>query len=197
MDGVEIAALCAPYNPRALSPRPHNVPRILGIDPGSQRTGIGIIDLDAAGRARHVHHATLHLTGNESFALRLKQIFDELGALIDAHRPDEVAIEKVFAQRNNAESVLKLGQARGAAICAVVARGLSVQEYGPKEIKQAVTGSGGADKVQVQHMVALLLALAERPQADAADALAIAITHAHTRGTAARLGLPRTSWRRR
>jgi crossover junction endodeoxyribonuclease RuvC len=174
------------------------VPRILGIDPGSQRTGIGIIDLDAAGRARHVHHATLHLTDNATFALRLKQIFDELGALIDAHRPDEVAIEKVFAQRNNAESVLKLGQARGAAICAVVARGLAVQEYGPKEIKQAVTGAGGADKVQVQHMVALLLSLADKPQPDAADALAIAITHAHTRASVARLGLPRTtSWRRR
>jgi crossover junction endodeoxyribonuclease RuvC len=173
------------------------MPRILGIDPGSQRTGIGIIDLDAGGRARHVHHATLHLTDSETFALRLKRIFDGVGELIEAHRPQEVAIEKVFAQRNNAESVLKLGQARGAAICAVVARGLPVQEYGPKEIKQAVTGAGGADKVQVQHMVALLLSLVEKPQADAADALAIAITHAHTRASVARLGLPRTSWRRR
>jgi crossover junction endodeoxyribonuclease RuvC len=171
--------------------------RILGIDPGSQRTGVGIIDLDAAGRARHVHHATLHLTDNQTFALRLKQVFDQLGELLDAFKPQEVALEKVFAARNNAESVLKLGQARGAAICAVVSRGLGVQEYGPKEIKLAVTGSGSADKVQVQQMIALLLTLPAKPQADAADALAIAITHAHTRASVARLGITRGSWRRR
>jgi crossover junction endodeoxyribonuclease RuvC len=173
------------------------VTRILGIDPGSQRTGVGIIDVDALGQARHVHHATLHLTENESFALRLKQIFDQLGQLLDTFNPAEVAIERVFAARNNAESVLKLGQARGAAICAVVARSLAVHEYAAKEVKLAVTGSGGADKVQIQHMVGILLKLADKPQADAADALAIAITHAHTRASTQRLGIARSSWRRR
>lgn len=173
------------------------LPRIFGIDPGSQRTGIGIIDLDPAGRAHHVYHSTLHLTDQDTFAKRLKCIFDGLGALIDQYRPEEIAIEKVFAQRNNAESVLKLGQARGAAICAVVARGLPVQEYAPKEIKLAVTGSGAAEKSQVAQMVALLLALNDRPQIDAADALAIAITHAHSRAAVARLGSIRTSRRRR
>lgn len=171
--------------------------RILGIDPGSQRTGVGIIDASEAGDAKHVHHGTLHLTENETFALRLKQIFDQLGALIDEFQPQEVAIERVFAARNNADSVLKLGQARGAAICAVVSRTLAVHEYAAKEVKLAVVGSGGADKLQVQHMVALLLKLSVKPQIDAADALAIALTHAHTRASIARIGIPRTAWRRR
>lgn len=171
--------------------------RILGIDPGSQRTGLGVIESDALGRPSHLHHHTLHLTGNGNFALRLKQIFDGVGALIDAWRPHEVAIERVFAARNNADSVLKLGQARGAAICAVVARGLVPHEYAAKEVKQAMVGTGGADKVQVQHMVGMLLGLGGRVQADAADALAIAITHAHTRATTARIGIARAHWRRR
>ena len=93
--------------------------RILGIDPGSQRTGIGVIDADAAGRHSHVYHAALHLLDNETFPLRLKQIFDDICALIDEHHPQEVAIERVFMARNP-DSALKLGQARGAAICAAV-----------------------------------------------------------------------------
>src|SRR5215470_11659074 len=92
--------------------------RILGIDPGSQRTGVGIIDADPAGAVRHVFHGALQLLDNETFPLRLKQIFDEVCALIAEHRPSEVAIERVFMARN-ADSALKLGQARGAAICAV------------------------------------------------------------------------------
>jgi crossover junction endodeoxyribonuclease RuvC len=171
--------------------------RILGIDPGSQRTGVGLIEADPLGHAVHVHHQTLHLTDNESFALRLKQIFDDLGALLDEWRPHEVAIERVFAARNNADSVLKLGQARGAAICAVVSRGLAIHEYAAKEVKQAVVGTGGADKAQIQHMVGVLLRQPGKLQADAADALAIALTHAHTRATTARIGIPRIAWRRR
>lgn len=170
--------------------------RILGIDPGSQRTGVGIIDADAAGRARHVFHAALTLTDAESFALRLKRIFDEIVAIIDEHRPDEVSIERVFMAKN-ADSALKLGQARGAAICAVVYKGLAVHEYAPKEVKQAVVGGGGAEKAQIQHMVGVLLQLPGKLQADAADALAIALTHAHTRSTMQRIGIPRTAWRRR
>lgn len=170
--------------------------RILGIDPGSQRTGIGIIEVDAAGAARHIFHGAIKLTDNESFALRLKQIFEDIGAIIEAHQPTEVAIERVFMAKN-ADSALKLGQARGAAICAVVSRDLSVAEYAPKEIKQAVVGGGGADKTQIQHMVGVLLQLPGKLQADAADALAIALTHAHTRATMQRIGIPRTAWRRR
>ncbi len=171
--------------------------RIMGIDPGSQRTGVGIVDVDAAGRSVHVHHHTLVLLDNESFALRLKQIFDDLGALIEQWRPHEVAIERVFAARNNADSVLKLGQARGAAICAVVQHGHGIHEYAAKEVKQAVVGRGAAEKAQIQHMVGVLLGLPGRIQADAADALAIALTHAHTRSTLGRAGVARSSWRRR
>jgi len=170
--------------------------RILGIDPGSQRTGIGIIDADGAGASRHVFHAALHLLDNATFPLRLKQIFDEVCALIAEHRPNEVAIEKVFMARNP-DSALKLGQARGAAICAVVHSGLPVTEYAPKEIKQAVVGGGAADKAQIQHMVGVLLNIPNKLQADAADALAVALTHAHTRASVLRIGIPRSAWRRR
>ncbi len=179
----------------ALSPGAR-MTRILGIDPGSQRTGIGVIDVAADGRSRHVFHTALSLLGNDTFHLRLKQIFDEVSAIIDAHAPTEVAIERVFMARNP-DSALKLGQARGAAICAVVCRGLALSEYAPKEIKQAVVGGGAADKSQVQHMVGVLLGVPGRLQADAADALAIALTHAHTRSSIERLGIPRTAWRRR
>jgi crossover junction endodeoxyribonuclease RuvC len=170
--------------------------RILGIDPGSQRTGVGIIDCDGSGKSSHVFHTALHLLDNENFSQRLKQIFVELAAIVDEHKPDEVAIERVFMAKN-ADSALKLGQARGAAICAVVSRGLDVTEYAAKEVKQAVVGTGSGDKTQVQHMVGILLNLPGKLQADAADALAVALAHAHTRTSLARIGIPRTAWRRR
>ena len=171
--------------------------RILGIDPGSQRTGIGIIDVEAGGRARHVHHQPLLLLGEEDFPMRLRQLLDGLSGLIDEYRPDEVAIERVFVGRS-ADSALKLGQARGAAISAVVLRDLPVSEYAAREVKLAVVGTGGADKAQIQHMVMAMLGLAGRVQADAADALAIALTHAHVRATAQRLGVDaRLAWSRK
>jgi crossover junction endodeoxyribonuclease RuvC len=170
--------------------------RILGIDPGSQRTGIGIIDALPDGRCVHVFHTALYLLDNETFHLRLKQIYDEVGEIVETHRPTEVAIERVFMARNP-DSALKLGQARGAAIVAVVGKGLALAEYAPKEVKQAVVGSGSGDKTQVQHMVGILLSLPGKLQADSADALAIALTHAHTRASLTRLGIPRTAWRRR
>ena len=175
-----------PASPASLSPSP-GVTRIMGIDPGSQRTGIGIIDIDAQGRTQHVFHAALILLDKESFALRLKQIFDEIGAIIVEHAPDEVAIERVFMARNP-ESALKLGQARGAAICAVANQGLSIAEYSAREIKQCVVGGGAAEKRQVQHMVGILLHITQKLQADAADALAVALAHAHTRASALRIG---------
>ncbi len=171
--------------------------RILGIDPGSQRTGVGIIDVDAAGRSTHVFHAPLLLLGEGDFAQRLKRLLQGLAEVIEAHRPDEVAIERVFLARN-ADSALKLGHARGAAICAVVLRDLPVHEYAAKEIKLAVVGTGSADKQQIQHMVGLMLGLQGKLQADAADALAVAITHAHVRASANRIGIDvRQAWSRK
>lgn len=171
--------------------------RILGIDPGSQRTGIGIIDVDGAGRVSHVHHAPLVLLGAEDFPQRLRVLLDGLTAVIATWQPDEVAIEKVFMARNP-DSALKLGQARGAAISAVVLRDLPVHEYAAKEVKLAVVGRGSAEKTQIQHMVGIMLNLHGKLQADAADALAVAITHAHVRATANRLGVSsQLAWSRK
>ncbi|MGH8233545.1 MAG: crossover junction endodeoxyribonuclease RuvC [Rhodanobacteraceae bacterium] len=170
--------------------------RILGIDPGSQRTGVGIIEADAAGKLRCVFRTTLVVAGEETFPLRLKRIYDELGDIIDQQMPHEAAIERVFMAKN-ADSALKLGQARGAAICAVVGHGLSVSEYAPNAVKQAVVGRGHAGKEQVQHMVGILLNVHEPIQADAADALALAITHAHLRASEARTGIAAAAWGRR
>ena len=171
--------------------------RILGIDPGSQRTGVGVIDVAADGRMVHIHHAPLSLMKAEDFPQRLRLLLDGLWALIEEHQPQEVAIEQVFLS-NNAMSALKLGQARGAAIAACVARDLRVAEYAAKEVKLALVGKGGADKAQVQHMVGVMLNLKDKLQADAADALAVAITHAHVRASAARLGVGvRQAWGRK
>jgi crossover junction endodeoxyribonuclease RuvC len=178
------------------------VTRILGIDPGSQRTGVGIIDVDGGGNTTHVFHAPLNLMVADpalrgNFPQRLKLLLDGLSEIIDAHRPDEVAIEQVFMARNP-DSALKLGQARGAALCAVVMRDLPVHEYAAKEVKLALVGKGGADKMQVQHMVGVMLNLKGKLQADAADALAVAITHAHVRASARRMGVNvREAWSRK
>lgn len=161
--------------------------RILGIDPGSVRTGIGIVDAGAGGHCVHVHHEALQVANAGDFSLRLKAIWLRLGVLIDRFAPQQVAIERVFVARNP-DSALKLGQARGAAICAVVTHDLPVHEYSPMQIKNAVVGRGAADKRQVQHMVGVLLNLREKLQADAADALAVAITHAHAHAFANRSG---------
>jgi crossover junction endodeoxyribonuclease RuvC len=175
---------------------PGAVVRIIGIDPGSQRTGVGIIDVDEAGRSRHVFDTALQLLANEDFPARLKQIFEEVSAIIADYAPQEAAVERVFMARNP-DSALKLGQARGAAICAIVSRGLRISEYAAREVKLSIVGTGAGDKRQVQHMVGVLLNLGGPLQADAADALAIALTHAHTRASVQRIGVPRVAWRRR
>lgn len=170
--------------------------RIIGIDPGSQRTGVGIIDVAADGRVTPVWHGPLVLLGADDFPQRLKTLAVGLRDLVAEYRPEEVAIEKVFMGKN-ADSALKLGQARGAAITTLVLHDLPVAEYAPTEIKLAVVGRGGAEKTQVQHMVGLMLGLTGKLQADAADALAVAITHAHVRATAQRLGVnTRQVWRK-
>lgn len=158
--------------------------RILGVDPGSRITGYGIIDSDGY-HARYVTSGCIRANA-DNWSQRLRIIFDGIQELLIQYTPDEVAIEKVFIHRN-ADSALKLGQARGAAICAVVNRSIAIDEYTPTEIKQSVVGKGNAGKEQVQHMVQVLLALSASPQADAADALAIALCHANTRNTVSRM----------
>ncbi len=152
--------------------------RILGIDPGSQNTGYGIVDWHG-GEARYVASGAIRTQGAE-FPPRLRQIFDGVQALMREYAPDEVAIERVFMHRN-ADSALKLGQARGAAICAAYSASPVVFEYAPREVKLAVVGQGGALKEQVQLMVKTLLRLQGELGPDAADAIGLALCHAYSR----------------
>ncbi|WP_455203581.1 crossover junction endodeoxyribonuclease RuvC [Kaarinaea lacus] len=158
--------------------------RILGIDPGSRITGYGIIDNEGS-RTRYVTSGCIRVS-DDTIGLKLKTIFEEVTQLVAQYQPDELAIERVFMHRN-ADSALKLGQARGAAICAVTAQSMPVSEYTATQIKQSVVGKGNAAKEQVQHMIKVLLNLQISPQADAADALAAALCHAHTRNTLAHM----------
>ena len=151
--------------------------RILGIDPGSLFTGYGVVDYDGQ-RLGHVASGCIRVAGSD-FSVRLREIFRGVGAVLAEFTPEELAVEKAFVHKN-ADSALKLGQARAAAICATLESDLPLHEYTPREVKLALTGKGGADKQQVQHMVKILLGLQGRMQADSADALAVAICHAHS-----------------
>ncbi len=159
--------------------------RILGIDPGSQNTGYGIVDWQG-GEARYVASGAIRTRGAE-FPPRLRQIFEGVQALVREYTPDEVAIERVFMHRN-ADSALKLGQARGAAICAAYSASPVVFEYAPREVKLAVVGQGGALKEQVQLMVKTLLRLQGELGPDAADAIGLALCHAYSREVRAAVG---------
>jgi crossover junction endodeoxyribonuclease RuvC len=170
-----LAALALPQRAAAL---PAQV-RILGLDPGSQRTGYAIVETQAGGRIAYIVSGAIRTRG-ESVAERLQEIFIGVESLTSEFRPDEVAIERVFMHRN-ADSALKLGQARGAALSATFAVRPRVFEYAPREVKLAVVGTGGAQKEQVQLMVKRLLNIAGPLAEDAADALAIAMCHAHSR----------------
>lgn len=167
---------------------------ILGVDPGSRTTGIGVVASDGV-RSTLIANEGI-ATGNGDFPDRLRVIFTRMVALIREFKPDEAAIERVFLARN-ADSALKLGQARGAAICALVSEGLMVHEYTAKQVKQAVVGKGAAEKSQVQHMIGVLLGAPGPFQADAADALAVAICHAHSSRLNAIVGASKlpSSWR--
>ena len=158
--------------------------RILGIDPGSRVTGYGIIDQDGQ-HMTYVASGCIRAKG-EALSERLGIIFAGVNAIIHEFLPEEMAIEQVFMNKN-ADSALKLGQARGAAICASVHSKLPVDEYAAREIKQAVVGKGGATKEQVQHMVCVLLSLSKKPQSDAADALGVAVCHGHHSQTRRRM----------
>lgn len=151
--------------------------RVLGIDPGSRILGYGVIDVSGS-RLVYVTCGTIRTTVKYPLAWRLNEIFDGLNEVIQIHRPEVAAVEDVFMS-SNARSALKLGQARGAAIVAAMQNGLKVYDYPPRQVKQAVAGYGQAEKVQVQHMVKVLLKLQGSPSADAADALAVAICHAN------------------
>ena len=154
--------------------------RIVGIDPGSNATGYGVVAREGGG-VRHVAHGTLRPPRGATLSLRLSQIQRGLHEAIEAHRPDLAVVERVFVS-HNPRAALVLGQARGAALAALGAHGLPVQEVAPREIKLAVTGSGAAGKRQVQEMVSRLLGLQSTPASDAADALAAAICQAHQGG---------------
>ncbi|MEM9209360.1 MAG: crossover junction endodeoxyribonuclease RuvC [Pseudomonadota bacterium] len=159
--------------------------RILGIDPGSRLTGFGVVEL-VSDKARFIASGSVRTSDGE-FPDRLRQIFDAVASLVVEYEPHELAIESVFVHKN-AGSALKLGHARAAALCATFSGNLSVHEYAPREIKQAVTGTGNASKEQVQHMVVALLGLDGTPSADAADALAAALCHGHRRQIDSRVG---------
>ena len=166
----------APVRPERFAPQESL--RILGLDPGSRTTGFGVIEWRGTQWA-HVAHGCVAVPAG-SLAERLRSIYERLGALIATHEPGEVAIERVFVNRN-ADSALKLGQARGAALCAIPG-GLPVFEYAPRAVKLALVGSGAAEKPQVAHMIRALFGLGGRLSPDAADALAVAVCHAHSRG---------------
>jgi len=149
---------------------------ILGIDPGSRITGFGVVEMNGR-QLRYVASGCIRVQDG-ILADKLKQIFDCIAEVVETYKPTEAAIEQVFMARN-ADSALKLGQARGAAMVAMANHALTVAEYSARQVKQSVVGKGGADKSQVQHMVTQLLKLDKTPQADAADALAVAICHGH------------------
>jgi crossover junction endodeoxyribonuclease RuvC len=157
---------------------------LLGIDPGSRHTGYGVIE-QVGNRHRCLACGTISTTHGD-MPPRLGEIYTGLAEVLAEWQPEEVGIEKVFMARN-ADSALKLGQARGAAITAAVNAGVPVFEYSARQIKQAVVGKGGAEKRQVAQMVTYLLSLEKIPQSDAADALAVAICHAHMRVSLARM----------
>ena len=153
--------------------------RIVGIDPGSERTGYGCVETDGR-RHRLVTCGAITAAAADAFPARLARIHRELVALLAKTRPDCVAIESVF-HAVNARSALKLGHARGVALLAAVEAGCTIVEYTPAEVKRAVVGYGRADKRQVQQMIKLLLGLAQAPTPyDASDALAVAICHVHS-----------------
>ncbi len=166
---------------------------ILGVDPGSRVTGYGVIR--SGGRKLEYIDSGCVRVGSYSMAERLQRIYAGLAEIIDTYRPTEMAIEQVFLSRN-VDSALKLGQARGVAIVCGANAGLALSEYTARQVKQAAVGKGGADKHQVQHMVQVLFSLSAPPAEDAADALAIALCHAHMGQGLAGVGATGTRRRR-
>lgn len=157
----------------------NKVIRILGIDPGLRRSGWGVIESDGV-RLSYVASGYVGSTSDEDLAFRLREIYQGLAGVLTSFKPQEAAVEETFVNEN-ARATLKLGQARGMALLAPAMSGLRVYEYSPNQIKKSVVGAGHAEKKQIQVMVKLLLPKATFSNADEADALAIAICHAHQR----------------
>jgi crossover junction endodeoxyribonuclease RuvC len=174
-----------------VQPRTQLRHRILGIDPGSRNTGFGVIDTDGS-RSVRVASGCIRV-GRQPWPQRLGAIFDGIAAVVREHGPHEMAVEQLIFARDPT-AALKLGQARGAVICAGLKGDMQVHEYSPKSVKLAVVGTGGAEKAQVQHMVRILLSLDDEPAEDEADALALALCHAHSMGIPARRRVA-ASWR--
>jgi crossover junction endodeoxyribonuclease RuvC len=162
-----------------------NAIRILGLDPGLRRTGWGVIACEGS-RLMHVAHGVIAVPETLPFAVRLLQLFERLVEVIEAHAPHEAAVEEVFVNMNPS-STLKLGHARAASLIAPARAGLPVAEYATRAVKKAVVGTGAAEKAQVGFMVRRLLPAAGETCADSADALAVAIAHAHLRTAALRV----------
>ena len=153
----------------------------LGIDPGTATTGYGLVRMDADGQLQAVTYGVIVTPPHTPAHQRLLMLYDDMRELLATHHPDTCAVEKLFFQRN-VSTAIAVGQARGVVLLAIAQTGAEVAEYAPNEVKQAVASYGSADKRQVQEMVQTLLRLPELPRPDdAADALAIAITHLHTR----------------
>lgn len=163
------------------------VTRVLGLDPGLQHTGWGVIDVDG-NHLRHVAHGTINTGASLSLAGRLVQLHEGVLDVIREHAPHEAAVEETFVNKNPA-STLKLGQARGIVVFTPAQAGLSVAEYSPNLVKKSVVGTGHAAKEQIQMMVRTLLPGCDLSGADAADALAVAICHAHHRATRVRIAV--------
>lgn len=155
--------------------------RIIGIDPGLRNTGWGVIGQEGT-KLTYIADGTLHSEGDSSLAERLLQLHTQLIDVIRAYEPDEAAVEETFVN-TDARATLKLGQARGVLMLAPAMLKLPVSEYAPNTVKKAVVGAGHAEKDQVKHMVKLLLPKARMKSADSTDALAVAICHAHYRGS--------------
>ncbi|HSF80034.1 MAG TPA: crossover junction endodeoxyribonuclease RuvC [Anaerolineales bacterium] len=153
---------------------------VLGIDPGTATTGYGLVRENQDGSLSMVGYGVIETPPSKSLAVRLLELFNQLNEIILLHRPESGAVEKLFFQRN-VRTALSVGQARGVALLALAQAGLTVAEYTPLEVKQAVVGYGGADKRQVQQMVRALLKMEDIPRPDdAADAMAVAICHVHS-----------------
>lgn len=160
---------------------------VLGVDPGTRATGWGVVEFER-NRLRHVAHGVITTRADSPLPERLAAIFRGLGQVIADYRPEEAGVENIFAARNT-QSALKLGHARGVILLCAELNGLAVREYTPQQVKSAVVGYGHAEKEQVQDMVRRLLALPKKAQADASDALAVAICHGRTRSTLAVMGM--------
>lgn len=160
---------------------------VIGIDPGTARTGYGLVETSTSGALKLVHYGVIATPSKKSLPDRLIQLHEELQELLDSYKPDTAAVEQLFFQKN-VSTALSVGQARGVVLLTLAASGLIVDEYSPQDVKTAVTGYGAADKTQMQKMVQTLLNMDRRPTPDdAADALAVAICHIQSHNFRSRL----------